>query len=66
LPGMPSAERIRGDHAKAAWFECIARTQDRDKGLSYTDAMSKARRENPDLFQAYQSIGGEQAKGRTV
>jgi hypothetical protein len=65
LAGMPG-EKVPGETAKANWFAAIAAVQDRNKGMTYTQAMSEARKSNPDLFQAYQHIGGEQVSGSSV
>jgi hypothetical protein len=65
LAGMPP-EKVPGETAKANWFAAIAKIQDSNRGMSYTAAMVAARKAHPDLFKAYQAIGGEQVSGRTV
>jgi hypothetical protein len=54
---MPSKEIIGGETAKMEWNQAVARIQNRDDG-SWMTASRKARIEHPDLFAAYQRVGG--------
>ena len=56
---MPSEDqRISDGMAKKRWMEAVARNQDRYGG-DWTAAMSRTRREQPDLYAAFQRIGSE-------
>jgi hypothetical protein len=73
LAGMPSEEMIAGDQAKKAWNDAVKAEQDRmarvaGKSVSFTAAMTEARKSNPDLWKAYQEIAlpNPILRGRTV
>ena len=66
LAGMRGSDpTIPDGTAKRDWMYAVAKIQDRDK-CTYTEAMSKARKEYPGEFAAFQDIGGEQTEGRAV
>jgi hypothetical protein len=54
---MPSREMISGETAKADWNRAVAAIQGRDGG-NRMQAMQKCRIEHPDLFAAFQQVGG--------
>jgi hypothetical protein len=72
LAGMRGGDRSIADGtAKRDWMQFVSQVQERmsvtsGKATPYTKAMQQARQERPDLFAAYQGIGGEQAHGRDV
>ena len=66
LAGMRGADPTMADGtAKRDWMFAVAKIQDRDS-CTYTEAMSKARKEYPSEFAAFQGIGGQQTRGGTV
>ena len=66
LAGMRGSDPTMADGtAKRDWMYAVAKIQDRDR-CTYTEAMSKARKEYPSEFAAFQGIGGEQTRRGTV
>jgi hypothetical protein len=65
LAGMVGPNAMPDDTAKRNWLWAVANIQGRDK-CTYTEAMSKARKEYPQEFSAFQGIGGEQTEGSAV
>jgi hypothetical protein len=57
LPGMPSSETIAGERAKMNWNRMVEETAKRH-GIDFTAAMSRTRKEHPELYVAFQTVGG--------
>jgi hypothetical protein len=64
---------IAGEQTKKAWNRVVRDTQDRmararGRSVSFTEAMVETRKNNPGLFDAYQSVAlpSPVLSGRTV
>ena len=74
LAGMPSRDTVVEDgEAKRNWLRHVANVQDRmartsGQAVSFTSAMQAARKENPELFDAYQEVAlpNPVLRGRSV
>ena len=74
LAGMPSRDTVVADgEAKRNWLQLVAAVQDRmartsGQAVRFTEAMQAARKENPELFDAYQEVAlpNPVLRGRSV
>jgi hypothetical protein len=55
---MPDREMIAGERAKMDWNNAVEETAKR-LGIDFTTAMSRVRKERPELYAAFQCVGGE-------